>query len=116
MKVSDIYVMHEGIKEIMDKEIKVSASYKLYKNLKIVEEEINSSEAIRIKIVEKYQESIEGNVATINPKMVDKFNKDMEELMNQEVDIALNKISIEELEDIKIKPNTINKLNLILKE
>jgi len=118
VKIREVYNLYEGIKELIDKELPISTAYKIQKNFTKLEDEVKQAEVIRKKIIDKYKEGKEdenGNV-DIKEDCVEYFNKEIEELFTQEVELELKKINVEELEGIKIKPLTLSRLDLIIVE
>jgi len=116
LKVREVYNLYEGIKELIDKELSITTAFKIQKNFTKLEDEVKQAEVIRKKIIDKYKEGeFEGN-AKIKDDCIDKFNEEIEELFNQDVELDLKEINISELENIKIKPITLSRLDLIIIE
>ena len=122
MKIKEIYELNEGLKTIVDKELPIKVSFLIQKVLSIIEIEIRNAEVIRQKIIKKYtdEEATKklkepGKVQLQEDKLED-FNREINELMDQEVDIKLKKIKIDDLDGITIKPIELNRLKYIIEE
>jgi|SRR5690625_11116 len=113
IKVSDLYNLSLGLNDLADKELPISTSLKVQRNQKNVSEELVSSDKVRQKIIKEHQKEKfdDGSV-----KLTDEGIKKIDELMQQDVDVDLQEIKINELEDISIKPSSLNLLNKILKD
>lgn len=121
MKVKDIYIQFEGLTAISEKELPVKVALLVQKNLSKVQNEIKLTEEVRQKIISKYtdekatKEADEGIIMLRKDKL-DDFNKEHDELMNQDVEVKLNEISIKDINDITIKPRVLKQLESILTE
>src|SRR5690606_10533400 len=110
-KDDDLYDLTLGFSDLADKELSRATSLKVYRNQKSISEEMISSDKIRQKIIEEHTvESLDDRTVKLDETGIKKIN----ELMNQEIEIDLQKLTIEELKDIKVKPKTLNMLKTIL--
>lgn len=124
MRIKDIYVLFEGLKVIGNKELPVKVAFLVQKNISVVRDELEIVKATKTKLDEKYvdKEKLEENESKLvieNLKEGVKFedyNKEYDELMNQEVKIKLKKIKIDDLDGITVKPIVLNQLKSILTE
>lgn len=114
IKVADLYDLGLGLADLADKELAIKVSYKIHRNQQIVTEELQSSEKVRQKIINKYKEKDVDEGFLIKKDKIDEFNEELNELMKQEVEVKLQKIKVDELKDIAIKPKTLNMLKTIL--
>ena len=117
LKVSDLYDLSLGLADLSEKELSISLSFKIQRASKAVSDELIASDKVRKKIIEKYKEKdLENGQVQIKKDKLIEFNKEMQELMKQEVEVSIDKIDIEDLEkaDINIKPKTLMQLDSIL--
>lgn len=113
IKVADLYNLSLGLADLADKELPISISLKIQRNQKAVSEELISSDKVRQKIIKEHTEKkLDDGLVKLTPKGIEK----MDELMEQEIEIELQDISLEELEGISIKPKTLTQLKTILNE
>lgn len=117
IKVADLYDLSLGLNDLADKELPISTSLKIEQNQKKVSEELVSTDKIRQKIINKYKDNdveVE-NGTKIKEGKVDIFQKEVQELMDQDVELDLKKIDLKDLGNISIKPRSLTFLNTILK-
>lgn len=117
IKVADLYDLSLGLNDLADKELPISISLKIEQNQKKVNEELVSTDKIRQKIINKYKDNdvkVE-NGTKIKEGKVDVFQKEVQELMDQDVELDLKKIDLKDLGEISIKPRSLTFLNTILK-
>lgn len=120
MKVNDLYNLSIGLGDLAEKELNISTSLKLERNQKKVSEELVSTDKVRQKIIEKYKDE---NAKVKNGVMIkeehrETYQKEVDELLGQDVDsdLKLEKIKIEDLGNITIKPRTLTLIESMLKE
>jgi len=117
LKVSDLYDLSLGLSDLSEKELSISLSFEIQRASKAVSDELIASDKVRKKIIEKYKEKdLENGQVQIKKDKLIEFNKKMQELMKQEVEVSIDKIDIKDLEkaDINIKPKTLMQLDSIL--
>jgi len=122
VKIEEIYELNEGLKAIADKELPIKVTFLIQKNMSAVEDEIKNAEVIRQKIIKKYTDEEatknlkEQGVVQLQKDKLEDFNKEINELMGQEIDVELKKISIDDLDGITMKPVNLNRLRYIIEE
>ena len=120
MKLKNIENLLMGLKELYEKELSISASYSIVKNIKSVEEEYKIITDKKNKLVNKYGvKDKNGKLVTLengNIKLndVESFAKDLDELMEIDSSIDLIKIKFSNLSGIKLSPKAIMFLEPIL--
>src|SRR5690625_3217378 len=116
LTVQDIFNLKEGLLVVNEKELPISVAYKLQKTSLKVDEEYQIANGLRTKIIEKYKEKTldNGNVKIKEDKL-DTFNKEVKELMGQEVKLELEKLKLSDLGET-IKPATLILIDKILEE
>lgn len=116
IKVGDLYDLSLGLADLADKDLEIRTSLKVEKNQRNVSEELLSTDKIRQKIIEKYKDKkvkLERGVK-IKTEKWDVYNKEVDELMAQDVNVSLQKIKLNELDGIRIKPQSLRFLGTIL--
>ena len=116
LTVKDIYDLQEGLSELANKELPVAVAFKLQLNLRKVADEYQSAQKLRDKIVQKYKEKdLENGRVKLKKEKMDWYKKEIDELMDQEVKVNLQKIDINDLADIKVSAKTLSLTHKILK-
>lgn len=100
LKIKDLYDITRGIAIVSDKQLSTNTSWKLARNHKKLEEEIDPVNKANNQLIDKYKESdlSDGKVQLKKDKIQD-YNQEYEELMQQEVEVDLTKIKLNELGD-----------------
>ncbi len=117
MKIYDLLEIQEGLNKITNLEtsVPVSQGYKLVRNKKMIQKELETYEEMRNAIVSKYADK-DGEVKKDNPN----FNKcfqEVRELANQEVDnIEFKKIKLSDIESLNLPMNLITAIDMMIEE
>ena len=107
------------LRQVMNKNFKGSVSFKIGRLVRELDKELKLFEKEREKLIEKYAEKDDdGNLIFTgkNVKILDtiQFNKEMEELLSNELNINAEKIDIEVFNDVEISPEQAMILEYIL--
>jgi len=125
-KVGELKVIGEGLSEILEKELPVKPSYWLSRIAIKLDSELKAFEGARVKLVIKHAKKDEkGNPIVLKDKSgkptrnydvtdMDAFNKEYDELAEQEIEININPIKLDALGDINLKPVILAKLEKII--
>ena len=97
----------ESLNKIIEKDIPIKLSYKLIKLYKKLTKEVEQYEESRMKLINKYGEKKEdgqlnvreNGIVTINPENMQKFQQELLELGDIDIEMEFNPIKLEELED-----------------
>jgi hypothetical protein len=109
----------EGLRELGQKTLKARPAYSVAKILKAAEAEMTSFNDTRMNLIKKYGEKKEdgelntdenGNVR-IAPESLADFNKELQELLDTQVEINANKIRIEDIGDVEFTPAEMAQLD-----
>lgn len=111
------------LRKLNNAELPVRVSYKLAKNIKSIEKELNIYEEEKQKFINKYCEKDDEGNNKINEdgtiKIIDteKWNKDIKELLDIEAEINIEKINIDELakSDLKLTPAELALIDYMIK-
>ena len=124
VKISDIINSTEILQKLAQQNFKAKLALSIARLLKQVEAEIQIFNTTRIDLVKKYGIKDEngelitddsGN-CTIEDNSLEVFNKELNELLNTEIEINANKIDINLLEECDFTPSEITALEPFLKE
>lgn len=117
VQLKELYVIIPSLQSIMDKEVDITFAYKLGKMYKKLVEEYEILEENKMKLIEKYKDSVEvddnGNqIAKFNDKNLGKYNSEIIKLINIEVEFNFEKIKISELQENNLKLTAKDLMNL----
>ncbi|MCR1834964.1 hypothetical protein NSA56_11215 [Oceanobacillus caeni] len=116
LTVQELYNLTEGLSTLLDRELPTSVAFSIQRNFKKVGEEVKASDEVRKKIVEKYkQEDNDDGTIQLKKDKLDDYQKENNELMEQEVEIDLKSIKLSDLGNM-IKPRTLGLLESIIIE
>lgn len=104
MRLEEIINLYYNLHTLLDKEMKAVLAFKLTRIIKKLEEEVKLYEEQKNKILEKYciegEEFIKDGKVNAKPGEEQNLMNELNELINTNIDIELNKISIAELESL----------------
>lgn len=121
LTLSDAVGLVPILRQVMNKNFKGSVSFKIGRLVRELDKELKLFEKERERLIEKYAEK-DGNGNLIftgkNVKILDisSFNKEIQELLDNRLEINAEKIDIEVFNDIKISPEQAMILEYIIKE
>lgn len=122
MKLGEVRITLEGLKKIVNKELPIRTAYRLTKIMKAINDEFTSLEEARGKLIKKFAKEPEdgskgpqGEIK-VDPEKQDEFYKEFVVLLEEEIDLDINLISIEDLGDISLSPADMFGLQIILEE
>lgn len=113
VKIADLLNSTETLQKLSQKDFKAKLAWTIARLLKAAEGEIQSFNDTRMNLIKKYGEKDEnGELITdengnckINPEEIDIFSKELNELIDSEVEINANKIKMDLLENIDFTPS-----------
>ena len=113
VKISELLNSTETLQKLSQKDFKAKLAWSIARLLKAAEAEIQSFNDTRMNLIKKYGEKDEnGELITdesgnckIQADDVDIFGKELNELVESEVEINANKIKMNLLEDIDFTPS-----------
>ena len=118
VKVSKLANAIQSIKFISQQSIPAKVSFRLAKFINLVSEELDVLEIARRTILEKHSTVDADNPENriIAPDLKEKYEKQMIELFNQEVELNTEPIGINELGGISLPVNHLMALDFMFKE
>lgn len=111
--IADLLNSTETLQKLSQKDFKAKLAWSIARLLKSAEAEIQSFNETRMNLIKKYGEKDEngelitddnGNCKIPNANMVE-FNDELKDMLDAEVEINANKLSIDLLEDIEFTPS-----------
>ena len=116
IKLSVLVNSKEALQRLIEKELPVKTAFKLNRFIKAVEPELNNFEEQRVKLVKKYgKEDEKGNI-TVTSDNVEAFISELNDLLEIDVDIKFETISIDAFGDTTIPTKDIFLLDYLIKE
>ena len=124
MKLTNKQILESrvAIQKVLNNDLSVRTQFKLNKNVAELNNIISIYEDSRQKIIEKYCDKdeegkpiIENNCFTFRKKN-EEFNKDFNDLNSIENEINIEKLTLDELEDVKLNNAEFNSIKFLIKE
>ena len=123
MKVKNIQLVNSiaTLNKLLTCELNIKTQFNLDKNVKEIDKILESYNASRKKLIEKYcDKDEEGKPSIINNQYtfkenLDEFNKEFNELNSIENDVKIIKFSIDELEGVKVNSTELASINYMIK-
>lgn len=125
MKLTNNVIVNsiEALKNLSGKELDVKTSFKIAKNIKVIDEISNIFVEEKRKLVSKYGiKDKEGNlkvddngVAEIDKDSLEEWNRSYAELLEIENDIDIEKIKLSDL-DIRVSPQELLAIEYMIEE
>jgi len=95
--------MEKSLNKIISQDINIKAAFKLGRILKVIENELINVENFRVKLISKYgTKNPENGEVVVNKENVQIFYKELNELLQTEIDIDFSPVNCDEIGDIKI--------------
>lgn len=94
-KMYEIKQMKDPLTKLIEKEIPVNTAFRLNKLIKAIDEFLTEIEEYRVKLINQYGvKNEEANQIEVPPKKMKDFSKEMNDLLNEEVEIDFQPINI----------------------
>lgn len=118
VKISSLLNGTEALQKLAGADLKAKLAWQVARLLKAAEAELQSFNETRMTLIKKYGEKdTEGELITdekgnckIPPEDINTFTAELNELLNTEVEINVNKISINDLENMSFTPSEMTLL------
>ncbi len=122
VKILQLINSAEMLQKLSKQDFTAKLAWKIARLLKAAEAEIQSFNETRMTLINKYGEKDEnGQLITdeignckIDEASVTEFSKQLNDLLDTEVEINANKMKMEDLEEVKFTPNEIGLLEPFL--
>jgi hypothetical protein len=128
IKAGELKIIGEGLEEILTKEIPIKPAYWLARFLNKLQIEFGIFEKARMHLVDKHVKLDEDNKPLFKKDKEGKdtnrydiadmnaFQKEFDQLVEEEIEINFKPIKLADLGDIKIKPIILAKLGKVIEE
>lgn len=117
MKLIDIIKSKEALDRLFTERLPIKVSFNLRKSLRKLNTILKDFEDTRVSLIEKLGEidASNGNYI-VNKENIPEFNKEMDSLLESDIETEFNKISVNDLGDIKISPLDLEVLSYLFTE
>lgn len=118
LKLETLINSAEGLKGLSQKKLKAKTAYVIGKILKAADAEMASFNETRMELIKKYGEKDEngelvqddkGNVR-VSQESIENFSNELKGLLDTEIEIAGNKIKMDDLGDVEFTPQEMAQL------
>ena len=125
MRLKDMLDTVGTLRGIASKELRGRAAYNIAKIMKQVDNEFTLFNEARQKVVDKYGEKDENGNLKINAdtneyifadKNLEAVTKEINEILDSEVELNANKLTIDDLEDLKLTPTEMASIIELIEE
>ncbi|MFW6026127.1 MAG: hypothetical protein ACOCRX_07275 [Candidatus Woesearchaeota archaeon] len=119
VKLANIKMMEQSLNKLVDKELDIRVSFKLSKILRKISEELEDLEKARQKLVKKYsdnkeKENLQQGEIRVSEENQQAFYEEYAKLMEEEIDLDIDPISIDDLQGVSLSPKDISFLTGII--
>mgnify|MGYP006989001954 CR=1 FL=1 len=121
--LNDILNNNETFRGIYEKPMSARTAFKVARLIRELEKENNTFDKSRIDIIMKYAErDEEGNViegngqVQIAPEYLDDFHNELNDLLNTEITVNAEKLSVEDFDNMQLTPKQILDLEKFIEE
>ena len=113
VKLAVVVSASEAMGRLASQAMPASTSFRIAKNLKVVQSELESYDETRKKLIEKH-----GKDGEISPdsKNWEKFIDEMNELLGTEIDLKIDKIKQSTLSKVEVSPADLLSVDFLIKE
>lgn len=111
--LGDLVAIRSDLNKLFECDIPIQTSWTLSKFIRQLESQYNDFETNRIKIVKKY---IPEGAKKVPEDKLDEFRDELQKLLDVELEIEVEPITIEDLGNVNISPIALSKMSFLFKE
>lgn len=115
LTIQEVYNISQGLNMLLDKELPTSVALSIQRNFKKIGEEADAANAVRNNLTERYKAYTDKDGYFNDDKKKAEYNKELNELYDQTVEIELNPIKLSGLGEY-ITPRTLGLIEKIIEE
>ena len=124
LKLNELLNATDALQTLSKKSLQARPAFQVVRLLKAADKEIQEFNDIRVKVVNQYGDKDEnGELITdengnchIAPEHINEFNKELNDLLNTEIEINANMLSLEDLEKLEFTPSDLALLEPFIEE
>ena len=107
----------EPVHKLGELKLKARLAYELSKSIESIDKEVKDFTEIRNKKLKEFGtevKTLKGQFTFENDSQ-ERFQKEIDDLLNKEVDIQVEKFSIDDLSEVAVEPNILRPLNWLIR-
>lgn len=112
MKLGEILEMKDPMVRLSNEKLPLKLAFKLAKVIKAIDEHLSSVNEVRQKLFTKLAVEKDGQMVVPDDK-VQEFNEEWSELLNSDVDVDFEPISLDDLPEVELTAQDMLKLEAI---
>ena len=116
MKLRDLVIAQEALGRLLTLELPAAVSYKVARVARPIEAELRAYEQSRVKLVQRLGEEAGQGQIMVLPEKAAEFNKEMNTLLDVDVDVKIRTIDPGILGEVGIRPGDIMALWFLFEE
>lgn len=124
LKLNELLNATDALQTLSKKSLQARPAFQVVRLLKAADKEIQEFNEIRVKVVNQYGDKDEnGELITdengnchIAPEHINEFNKELNDLLNTEIEINANMLSLGDLEELEFTPSDLALLEPFIEE
>lgn len=124
LKLNELLNATDALQTLSKKSLQARPAFQVVRLLKAADKEIQEFNDIRVKVVNQYGDKDEnGELITdengnchIAPEHINEFNKELNDLLNTEIEINANALSLGDLEELEFTPSDLALLEPFIEE
>ena len=124
LKLNELLNATDALQTLSKKSLQARPAFQVVRLLKAADKEIQEFNDIRVKVVNQYGDKDEnGELITdehgnchIAPEHINEFNKELNDLLNTEIEINANMLSLGDLEELEFTPSDLALLEPFIEE
>ena len=124
LKLNELLNATDALQTLSKKSLQARPAFQVVRLLKAADKEIQEFNDIRVKVVNQYGDKDEnGELITdengnchIAPEHINEFNKELNDLLNTEIEINANMLSLSDLEELEFTPSDLALLEPFIEE
>lgn len=113
IKLYEILNSIDILQQLRNQKFSIKVSYKIQRNLKQIQNEIDEINKIKKELIDKYSEDLEDKKKFIPENKIEKINKELQDLLEEEIELDILKINIDEF-ILDISPNELSKIEWMI--
>lgn len=116
VKLSEVYNSIEPLNKLSEMQLPLTVSYKLVKIVKKLNDEIESIEKMRQKLIKKHGKEEENGAVTVPEEKKQDFINEFTTLLNTKIKLDFEPISLQELKDLTMSVSDMGRLHFLFKD
>lgn len=124
LKLNELLNATDALQTLSKKSLQARPAFQVVRLLKAADKEIQEFNDVRVKVVNQYGDKDEnGELITdengnchIAPEHINEFNKELNDLLNTEIEINANMLSLGDLEELEFTPSDLALLEPFIEE